>query len=293
MSALHDAICLQDIAKLEELIATGADLEVINDTGRTPLCFAVWHRYTDMVAALLAAGANPNTPRTHVGRSVDNCSPLIIAAEEENSTQILKMLIDAGADIDYRQTIRLNCDCDFSALNKAAYLGQWGSVKLLVEAGADMTPPSIITAFPYDYSPLIKAAANGQMDLVELMLERGADIDYACSQCGLDSAFTALHAACRNGAATAIKILCDRGADVNAVSPAEVERTPLHMAALNPARSQAILSTLVTAGDDPFALDSSGCTVTEAMEAMNALAVVGSQHWSEEVLLDSRPVEFD
>lgn len=276
MSDLHNAIFYRDHDKLTRLIASGVDLEFVDGHGRTALCYATESMCENMVKAFLAAGANPNTLRTHHCGAKDDSSTLMIAAQWENSS-ILKMLTAAGAKVNYRRSICFGKLDNFSALDVALYRHNWTLAKLLVSAGADLSPPAFKCGKAHDWSPLMYAAFYCQCELVELMLEHGADVHYTSTKYnGNDSNWAAIHAGSRD--AKLIRLLCRWGADPNSVARSNRKRTPLHMAAEHALPDTALA--LVVAGADPFGLDADGRTVLEAKPG-------------NEVLLDSRPSVFD
>ena len=110
------------------------------------------------VRELLDAGINPNIT------DYDGDTPLVYASEE-GYTEIVKLLLDSGADADpnlqeqgrYTPLI-VSSDNDYDI------------VKLLLENGAD---PNIQNH--EGYTPLIWATIMGCNDIVKLLLENGAD----------------------------------------------------------------------------------------------------------------------
>lgn len=228
MSDLHDAVSTNNTARLAELIAAGANLEVVNEYGQTALCFAIWLDRVDMVKALLAAGANPSTPMVRFCGTLDNSSPLITAAEGGNDA-VAQLLLAAGADINYRRSICNNQANDFSALDVAVCHNRWSIARMLVPAGADMTAPSILGGQNYNVSPLVVVASRGQTNLVRRMLEHGADVHYVSTKYhGID-----------------------------------IHWTPLLLAVKRWTVVPASVSALVNADADPFELDLESRTPTE------------------------------
>ena len=73
------------------LLDAGADKEVKDEYGRTPLDVAAWEGHTDIVKLLLDAGADKEVK----GRL--GSTPLYLAAWN-GRTGIVKLLLDAGAD---------------------------------------------------------------------------------------------------------------------------------------------------------------------------------------------------
>lgn len=79
------------------LIEAGANLELANKGRMTPLMLAVKSKKTEIVKALLSAGASPDTVDdrgTPLLHTVISCQPEKLA--------ILDLLIEAGADVDIR-----------------------------------------------------------------------------------------------------------------------------------------------------------------------------------------------
>src|SRR5271154_6723342 len=70
---LYDAARIGDCARVTALLAAGVSVESVTN-GRRPLQIAVFHNQIEVVTALLAAGADPNS------RDCDNWYPLHYAA---------------------------------------------------------------------------------------------------------------------------------------------------------------------------------------------------------------------
>lgn len=282
MSALHDAVFRRDRTKLVKLINAGADLEVVNGEGRTPLFSAVSSRFIEGVQILLVAGANPNTASTHWNSHRDDSSLLIFAATISDSNgPIIKLLIDAGADVNYRRSIHLDKRDDCSALDVAILSHYWEFVRILVDAGADLTAPTYLFGQLHDRPPLIDTITFNQADLAELMIEYGADVHAVSTKYrGFDIYVTPLHIASYKKSSRIVRLLCDAGADINAIAWADKRYSPLRLAVTK--RFLANVSTLLAAGADVWTVHPDGKT------AMDETASPTLQ-----VLLDSRPSVFD
>jgi hypothetical protein len=157
-----DAIEEGDVKRVRELIATGADVNLPDGKahGRTPLMTASLS--PDMVRELIAAGANVNGTN---GRE----TPLHVAAAT-NSVEEIKLLIQAGADIE------AGAAKGQSALDDALYCGRaTDGVRALVEAGAKLTPQRLACG-------ILGAADQLNHRLVEFLLDHGADPNTRDSQ---------------------------------------------------------------------------------------------------------------
>ena len=136
---LHRNIEVNDIHGVKALIEIeGADCDIINPAGITPLVSAVTNNCsTKCLRMLLDAGADVNKP--------DSCgdTPLMCAVKE-NKITCVRMLIDAGAHVDVAHDKDGN-----TPLMSAAANGYTKCVKALLAAGADVhkTDDSGVTSF--------------------------------------------------------------------------------------------------------------------------------------------------
>lgn len=143
------------------LIRNGADPSIANDNGDLPLYIATINGQSAIAGILLHKSPQFTKDanwQTKIGQ------PLIVIATEQGFDQIVKTLIDFGADpnqYDYLEN---------TALNIAAYQGQYNLANLLVHSGADPNHPNIMGT-----TPIAAAAQNGHNEIAKLLAEQGAN----------------------------------------------------------------------------------------------------------------------
>ena len=124
--------------------------------GRTGLHVAAAEGHTEVVAALLAAKADPEA------RDADGMTPLHLAATA-CVPRVVELLLAVGANVS-----ALAAEDD-PPLVTAAAAGCVPVADLLLDAGASRK------AIGYGLSPLMAAASEGFVDVARLLLARGAD----------------------------------------------------------------------------------------------------------------------
>ena len=81
------------VADVAGCLQSGADRNMRNDVGNTPLHWAAWRNKNPAVTvALMEAGADPNV------RNDDGVTPLDWAVEHSENPAVIVALLDAGAD---------------------------------------------------------------------------------------------------------------------------------------------------------------------------------------------------
>ncbi len=119
---------------------------------------AVYTNNLDVVRQHIAAGADLNVLEP------SRASTPLITAAALGKTEAAKLLIDAGADLNYR-----NADGS-TALHTAAVFGTTEVARLLIEAGADLNIQNNDGS-----TPLHAAAFFCRVEIVKMLLEKGAD----------------------------------------------------------------------------------------------------------------------
>ena len=228
ITALMYAVELEDLARVESLLASGADVNARNDSGATALLMAAAYGSSEIVVQLLAAGANPDIG-SHRGET-----PLGTAIRYRHS-DIAVALLEHGANPTE------------AGLEKAAVLGQTSVVESILDLGAG-TPESSLQA-------LSLALWKRHEDIAALLLETNIDLNqptYDAEQHGrMETGEFVLHTAAQQGLVSSTALLLEKGADVNRRSANG--RSALYFAARE--NHAEIVLTLLDAGADVAADD--------------------------------------
>ena len=178
------------------LLDQNADSNATNDSEYTALHYATLRRnMLDLVEALLARGANPNTRiarhRTRAGGiTMIGATPILLAAEAGNIAA-MRALVEAGAD----------------PLLKT----KENTTLLLVALGAGQ------------FGERSESQLQRHHETAQLAVEMGSDVNAAG-----EHGWTAMHAAAYAGADETIRFLADKGANVDVMD--RFGQTPLSIA---------------------------------------------------------------
>lgn len=123
---LHAAAARGDTTKIEQLVAAGADINLRDAYGRTPLHVATFAKQRAAVQTLIKAGADKGALEN------DRYDAITIAAVADDE-ETLRTLLSLGASAQLT-TSRY----DGTALIAAAHLGHDGVVRQLIAAGAPL-----------------------------------------------------------------------------------------------------------------------------------------------------------
>jgi len=246
---------------VKALLAAKADP---NAGGLLPLHFAIHTKATDVVQALLEAGADANRLgqvqwQVQVGNTLYNSgtanflvTPLFVAIREGNADAV-KPLLAHKADPNGLGPDRL--PLILQATGSPAIL------EALLQAGAK---PNVDDG--EGRTPLITAVANGAAESVRVLLTHGADKEVR------PFGSTPLLIAVERGDQKSAEALLQAGAEVNARTTSE-GRTALHLATLR--KDPTLTSLLLTNKADVNARDNSGYTPLDYAKGASAARAPG------------------
>lgn len=215
------------------------------DECATALILASFHGHEDVVRLLLEAGADANQSSEIDYSALD-------AASRMGHLEIVKMLLDAGAFVNVDAVIKVNNT--HSPLLLAVHGGHYEVARILIDAGASENH-IIFASSGYiktDHTALIEAVDIGHVELVRLLLPNAiyrAEKDFP-PESGDDLRLAALNVAVENENEEIVRILVEesRVCDIDDDDYMYYRDTPLILAARRD--NETILRTLLGAVDD-------------------------------------------
>jgi ankyrin repeat protein len=147
---LQEAARNGNIEQVRALLAAGANPNLQNEAGNTPLRWAAGHGHQEIVKMLLDNGANVNQ-QNGLG-----WTPLRVAVYKGHQA-VVKMLLDNGANVNQQ------ANSGWTPLHGAAQNGHQEIVQMLLSAGADMKQ-----CFN-GWTPLYLATQKGLQGIIQLM----------------------------------------------------------------------------------------------------------------------------
>jgi uncharacterized protein len=209
---LHWAVYYNDLVLVNRLIQLGSDVSLRNNYGASPLSQAAIIGNSEVIAALLNAGAEPN-------ESFADGQTAIMVIARTNNLDAARVLLDKGADVNKTEQFRGQ-----TALMWAAAQKQPEMLQLLLDHGAEPNVRSKlnnwqrqVTAEPRmkfmpvgGLTPLLFAAREGCTLCVEHLIAAGADIQMSDPE-----NISPLIMACLNANWDSARLLLEAGAYVN------------------------------------------------------------------------------
>jgi ankyrin repeat protein len=227
---------------MKVLLEKGAAVNARNEAGATALMYAV--SSLEKVQLLLGRGAEVDA------RDENGCTALILAAGYDGPVEIVKALVDRGADVNARAADDVG-KAGVTPLMRAARSGDRDKVTLLLGRGGDVK----VRNKKNGLTALWLAAKGNDIPTVRLLLDRGADTDarflpYAGTTLLMEAAYA--------GSVDLMGVLLDRGVDLEARD--DLGMTALMWAASNDDGEVEALKLLLARGADRDAKDKGGRT---------------------------------
>jgi ankyrin repeat protein len=242
MTAMLLAAREGSVTGVQALVEAGADMNVPDRDGTTPLVMAIINRHNDVAKLLIEKGAQLDLAdsvgmtalyaavdlRT-LGRLINRPTPK--ATGETDNLTLVSMLLERGAKVDPR--LRLPVLPRFHNAGDAQ-LGEGATPLMRAARGRDIPVMKLLLGKGANANLATKSYSNALMfasgrgggevlDAVRLCLEHGADV-----RAFNDNGDTALHVAAAAGADPLVRLLVEHGADLDVLDKSG--RTPLDIA---------------------------------------------------------------
>lgn len=141
--------------------------------GNAPLHLSVIGGHALTTQALLQ-GENwrgPKEDKTAMRRHVSKSSAVLAIAAKANFKRIVKLLVDAGVDINWQDSV------GETALHIAARFGHDECARILIEGTDEQKAELDAVEKNFNWTPLHIAAVDGHLSVAKLLVEAGADVD--------------------------------------------------------------------------------------------------------------------
>jgi len=238
---LHWAALANDSKEVERLLTTGASARATNHAGATPLHYGAGSER--IVRLLLQGGADPNV------HSVANITPLHSAAARPESAAVVRLLLEAGAEVDAPRPVFP--EGSVTALALAALAGEERTVKLLLDHGA---APGGTNGF----TPLAAAAFAGHEKILKELIARGGNVN-----CDDGFAGHALNNVFYTGHRSLAPHLIEHGSDLHQTSTFGERVPPIVWSAYDETGDVTLTRLLVSRGLDINEPTSAGTTALD------------------------------
>ena len=152
-------------------VSDGLDSAAWQDSeGYAPYHLAVISGYYRTAKALLLVDDTHKPKDIRLtGKHVEQSSASLAMATKSNYHMIVRLLVDAGVDINYQDQY------GETALHVAARFGHEECAIILLEGNRDQKINVELAEKAYGWTPLFIAAVDGQLNMVRLLLGKGAD----------------------------------------------------------------------------------------------------------------------
>ena len=194
MPALFIAVEENQLSATKFLLENGAYPDITDKENDTPLMRAMYYNRPEIAKLLIEYGANVNTSY--------NDDFVLTWATFNNYTDIVKLLLEKGANTECYNPV--GCTPLIIASN-----GNYEICELLIQNGADVNARRT-KGSNKDWTSLMYASYDSKLDIMNLLLENGALIDIRTPS--LHSAYLI---AAQYGTPDAVEFLINNGAELN------------------------------------------------------------------------------
>ncbi len=156
---LHESAKLGNLAQVQGLLESGADINARDGFQRTALHWAVNRGFANVAGHLIEHGANVNA------RDRDAFTPLHLATQLVQ-TDVAELLIQNGAELDAKEK-----SFGKTPLHYVSQFGPESMAGLLMEKGANINVRDNLKLTPLHY-----AALSGQKGIAKLLIAKGANV---------------------------------------------------------------------------------------------------------------------
>jgi glycerophosphodiester phosphodiesterase len=141
--------------------------------GLAPLHLSVINQHPLTTKTLLDAEkwCGNSEEQSRARKQISKSGIVLALASKSNSVAIVKLLVDAGVDINFQD------EQGETALHVAARFGNEECAKVLIEGSQEQKIDVDITEKTFAWTPLFIACVDGHLPVVELLIEAGADLE--------------------------------------------------------------------------------------------------------------------
>ncbi len=218
ISAFNNKIEIMEFLLAQQHLVNSEFLDAVESDGSTALHYATNEGYFEIVKMLVNAGANIDIPDNQKN------TPLHISAFN-NKIEIMEFLIAKQLQVNPESLNAKGEDYGWTALHHASIMGNFENGKMLVMAGASIDIPD-----NDGNTPLHLAAYHNRIEIVEFLIAVQLQVNPKSLNTKGENGCTALHCASEQGNLEIVKMLVKAGASSDI--PDNEGNTSLHLAAI-------------------------------------------------------------